>query len=223
MPGSATEADFSASFSPPRAQGAGAGYARPAGNDDDEENVTSPFEDRYVSAAGPGAGRASMDPYGAFSGDVPEGYGRATPQQAAMSRTMQMATYGRAASPDPFANVRQSLVSPPPPQLAPLQYAQPAQAHATPPVSTPSPHPYPGAYPQQPAAPVQTQPYAYAQPQAYQPAPLPNQQPPFTDPYAAQAQAPAAYADPHQPPYPQQSGVGLPQPPVYHQPSPGWQ
>lgn len=158
-----------------------------------------------------------MDPYGAFSGDVPEGYGRATPaqtqQQAGMSRTMQMATYG-GSTPDPFSNVRQALVSPPP-QLPPLHYGQPQPL--APPAPTPSPGGYPGGYPQ----PQAIAPTPSPQPYAYQPPPMMNQHPPFVDPYSrAQSQA---YADPHQPPYPQPpSNAGLPQPPAFHQQG-GWQ
>jgi hypothetical protein len=232
VPGSATEADFSASFSPPRTQagaGAGTGYARPGQDDEDDVDAArSPFADRY--ADGGGGGRASIDPYGAFAGDVPDGYGQ--PGGRGMSRTMHLATYG-GATPDPFSNIRQSLVSPPP-QLPPLHYGPtptpppPPQPMFSPPpagqplfsppppppMSTSSPHPYPGAYPTH----AQAQSYAYPQTQAFQPTPappqLPNQQPPFTDPYV----------DPHQPPYATQTGGGLPQPPHYAQPAPGgWQ
>lgn len=223
VPGSATEADFSASFSPPRAQtgaGAGPGYARPGQDDDDDvDGARSPFADRYAD----GGGRASIDPYGAFAGDVPEGYSQ--PSGPGMSRTMHLATYGGATpTPDPFSNIRQSLVSPPP-QLPPLHYGltptpppagQPlfSLPPPPPPMSTPSPHPYPGAYP----AHAPAQPHAYSHAPAYQVPQLPNQQPPFTDPYAH------AYAEPHQPPYPQQASGGLPQPPHYAQPAPGgWQ
>lgn len=91
---------------------------QPNADDEDDEYARGPFTDnnRYDGYNAAGAGRPSMDAYGAFSDPNPSGYGRTEYNQPEVSRTMQYA--------DPYAQVRASIhtggAAPPMPQ--PPQY-----------------------------------------------------------------------------------------------------
>ncbi|CDZ96593.1 hypothetical protein [Phaffia rhodozyma] len=183
-----------------------------------QQQQRGPVEDRYHARfdVEPMRTRPSMDPYGAFSGSVPDGF-----QGYGMESSSQVVVGGgggrvSVAPPavNPFDQIRTALTSPPPRQLGLEQtqhhhHLQPMMSFPISPVgaqtSGPSPGPAPGGYPGYPApTPVPVaqsrgpvggyypgQPdlsYQYAQP---------IQSPPYT-PFPNQQQQPMyGYPDPY--------------------------